>query len=111
MHPEPDRGSTKPEDKLADLASTTDMVAARLSSLLLRIAALPDGVGDEVKAAGAELAPFVAILEQIGTDPDRPVPRPADLPRTKLPAATLAAATMPDGAPFPAPEHRGGGRQ
>jgi hypothetical protein len=91
-------------DPLADLAAVTDMVATRLASLLLRIDQLPAGVADEVKQAAAELDLYVAVLEQIGVDPDRPIPRPADLPKTKLPAATLAASTMRGGQPFPTPQ-------
>lgn len=93
-------------DLLADLDATTDMIAARLDSLLQLVAALPDGVGDEARAAGLELEPFVAILRHMGADPDNPVPEPKDLPRTKRRAASLAPNTMADGTPFPTPEPR-----
>jgi hypothetical protein len=95
---------------LADLNATTDMVAARLATLLQRIAAMPAGVADEVQQAAAELEPYVAILEQLGADPDNPVPAPAELPRSTMAAPATADAVMPAGEPFPDPEQRGGGR-
>lgn len=90
-------------DLMADLGATCDMIAARLGSLLLLVAQLPDGVGDEARAVGLELAPYVEILQQMGADPDNPIPVPANLPRTRRRAATLVDNTMADGAPFPAP--------
>lgn len=97
---------TDEPDVFADLDASTDIMAARLNSLLLLVAALPDGIGDAAKAAAAELAPFVSILQKMGSDAARPVPTPAELPRTDLPAATLAPSTMPDGEGFPTPQNR-----
>lgn len=93
-------------DPLADLGATSDMIAARLDGLLQLVAALPDGVGAEARAAGVELVPFVEILRHMGADPDNPVPEPKDLPRTKRPAASLAPNTMADGKPYPVPNAR-----
>lgn len=90
-------------EPLADLSATSDIIAARLDSLLTLVAALPDDVGAEARAAGLELAPYVEILRSMGADPDNPVPEPKDLPRSKRAAASLAPNTMPDGTEFPAP--------
>jgi hypothetical protein len=90
-------------DEVARLNATTDVIATRLESLVMRVEQL-ENAPPELKADAESLKPMVAVLRQMGADPADPVPPASALPAAVVAPPSLGPVLRGDGQPLPAPQ-------